>query len=178
MSVVPEYIVVGKVVGAHGVKGEVKLTLSIDDPAFLRTTKTLYIEGRQRKPLTVRSVRFHQNMALIAFESTPDRTAAESLRGRELSVPFDQLPVLEEDEFYVAQIIGLNVITEDGEALGKVVDVMFTGANEVYVVKGDKYGEVLIPALVSVIGTVDLEAGTMTVTLPEGLLGDEVITQE
>lgn len=172
MADADEWVVIGKIAGAHGVRGEVKLTLFVDDGEFLTQVKHLYIEGRTRQRLTVKHLRFHQNHALVSFDEITDRTAAEPLRGREVSIPFGWLPALEEDEYYVAQIKGLTVVTEAGERLGTVSEVMFTGANEVYVIQGGPYGEILLPALESVIQTIDVEAGTMTVILPEGLIAD------
>lgn len=165
-----EWVVIGKIVGVHGVKGEVKIVPSVEDPTFWRGLKTIYLQGRVRRELKVQSVRLHQGNALMMFEGMADRTAAETLRGRDVAVPFAWLPALDEDEYYVAQLIGIKVATTDGETLGEVTDVIFTGANEVYVIKGDRYGEVLIPAIASVVETVDIEGGTMTVTLPEGLI--------
>jgi 16S rRNA processing protein RimM len=168
----PEWVTIGKIVGVHGVKGEVKIVPSVDDPAFWRSLKSLYLEGRQRRVIQVQSVRMHQGNALVTFEGMADRTAAETLRGRDVAVPFAWLPVLEDDEYYVAQLIGLTVVTTAGETLGTIKDVMFTGANEVYVIRGDRYGEVLIPAIASVVQTVDIPNRTMTIELPEGLVGN------
>jgi 16S rRNA processing protein RimM len=165
-----EWVIIGKIVGVHGVKGEVKIVPAVEDPAFWRTLKTMYLHGRLRRELKVQSVRLHQNTVLVLFEGFADRTAAESLRSRDVAVPFAWLPALEDDEYYVTQLIGLSVRTTEGETLGTVTDVLFTGANEVYVVKGDSYGEVLIPAIASVVETVDLEAGTITINLLEGLI--------
>jgi 16S rRNA processing protein RimM len=164
-----EWVVIGKIVGVHGVKGEVKIVPSVEGADFWRSLKKIYLQGRQRREMPIQSVRMHQGNALVLFEGFIDRTTAESLRGRTVEVPFEWLPDLEEDEYYVAQVIGLTVVTTDGETLGTVADVMFTGANEVYVIRGDA-GEVLIPAIESVVENVNIEDGTMTVTLPEGLV--------
>lgn len=165
-----EWVVIGKIVGVHGVKGEVKIVPSVEDPAFWRTLKTMYLHGRLRRELKVQAVRLHQGNILVLFEGIADRTTAETLRSRDVAVPFAWLPALEEDEYYVAELIGLTVKTIEGETLGIVSDILFTGANEVYVVKGDLYGEVLIPAIASVVETVDLESGIITVNLLEGLI--------
>lgn len=165
-----EWVTIGRIVGVHGVKGEVKIVPSVEDPAFWRALKTIYLQGRIRRELKVQSVRLHQGNALMMFEGMADRTAAETLRGRTVEVPFTWLPALEEDEYYVTQLIGLKVVTTEGELLGNVTDVIFTGANEVYVIKGERYGEVLIPAIASVIDTVDLARELITINLPEGLI--------
>ncbi len=165
-----EWVVIGKIVGVHGVRGEVKIVPSVEEPDFWRRLKTMVLQGRIQRELKVESVRMHQGNALVKFEGFPDRTAAESLRGRDVAVPFAWLPALEEDEYYVQQLVGMTVVTTEGETLGRLAEVLFTGANEVYIVRGDLYGEVLIPAIAQVVETVDLESKTITVNLPEGLI--------
>ena len=137
---------------------------------FLKNLDTLHLKGRWRKEVKVRHMRFHQGKALVSLEGITDRTAALQLRGREVILPLSQLPELEQDEYYVAQLIGLNVETIEGILLGQVADVIFTGANEVYVVRGGPHGEILLPALESVIPSIDLDQGRMLVSLPEGLV--------
>ena len=108
-----EWVVIGKIVGVHGVKGEVKIVPSVEDPTFWRGLKTIYLQGRVRRELKIQSVRLHQGNALVMFEGMADRTAAETLRGRDVAVPFAWLPALDEDEYYVAQLIGLKVTTTE-----------------------------------------------------------------
>ena len=170
MSNSTEWIVIGKIATAHGVRGEVKMTPYLDDLDFLRNLKTLHLKGRWRKEVKVKGLRFHKNQALFLLEGINDRTAALQFRGREVVVPLSQLPELEEDEYYVAQLIGLEVETIERQPLGKVAEVIFTGANEVYVVRGGPHGEILLPAIESVIQSIDLNQGRMLVTLLEGLI--------
>lgn len=170
MSEAEERVIIGKVTGAHGVKGEVRVALFLDDPDFLRDLPTLTLEGRPRREIKVQALRFHQNNALLQVEGITDRTAAEQLRGREVSLPRSALPVLEDGEYYVAQLIGLTVETTEGEALGKLAEVMFTGANEVYIIRGGPHGEILLPAIESVVQEVNLESGRIIVIVPDGLL--------
>ena len=165
-----EWVTIGKITSAHGIRGEVKVALFIDDADFLLEVESLFVEGRPRREWKVNKVRFHKKQAIVTFEEIADRNEAERLRGREVVVPFEWLPALEDDEFYVAQIVGLSVETTTGEALGTVDQVLFTGANEVYVVRGGPRGEVLIPAIDSVVQKIDLEAEQVLVSLPEGLI--------
>ncbi len=167
-----EWITIGKITSAHGIQGEVKVALFVDDGGFLQDIEAVYLEGRQaRQEMKIKGVRFHKGQALLRFEGISDRNEAERLRNRELAVPFDWLPELDEEEYYVAEIIGLAVETvEEGERLGNVAEVIFTGANEVYVVRGGPRGEILLPAIESVIQEVDLEQGRLLVSLPEGLI--------
>jgi 16S rRNA processing protein RimM len=166
-----QWVVLGKIAAAHGIQGEVKVTLFIDDAEFLRERKVVFMEGRPRKEYRLTRVRFTSDNLIVGLEGIEDRNAAELLRGRELVVPLDWLPPLEEDEYYVAQIVGLAVETVDGESLGTVEEVIFTGANEVYIIRGAPHGEILLPAIESVVQSVELEAGKLIVILPEGLVG-------
>lgn len=170
MTSAEERVVVGKITSAHGIRGEVKVSLFVDDPSFLSDVKTIRLDGRPPREIAVRGVRFHSGSALLLFEGVTDRTEAERLRGRELSVPLSLLPALDEDEYYVSEIVGLQVESSEGEPLGTLEEVIFTGANEVYVLRGGPHGEILIPAIESVVQSVDLEGGRMVVALPDGLI--------
>lgn len=165
-----EWIVIGKIATAHGIRGEVKMTPYVDDLDFLRNLDTLHLKGRSRKEVKVKGIRFNKGNALFLIEGVTDRTTALQLRGREVVVPFSQLPKLEQDEYYVTQLVGLNVETIEGEQLGKVAEVIFTGANEIYIIRGGLHGEILLPAIESVIPSIDLDQGRMLVALPEGLI--------
>lgn len=165
-----EYLIVGQIVAPHGIRGEVKVRLITEEPEFLQTLETLYVDEAAPRPLQVANVRFHRGHALVQFEHITTRSEAERLRGLYVLIPKAWAPPLEEDEYYVHEIVGLRVVTTAGEELGRVVDVLFTGANEVYVVRGGPYGEVLIPAIKEVVRAVDLEAGEMRVELIEGLI--------
>lgn len=165
-----QLVTLGKITAAHGIQGEVKVTLFVDEADFLREHRTLWIEGRPRRQVALTRVRLSANQAILAIEGIEDRSAAEQLRGRELTVPLAWLPPLEEDEYYVAQIVGLAVVTDTDERLGTVAEIIFTGANEVYIVRGGPRGEILLPAIASVVQSVDLEARRLTVIVPEGLL--------
>jgi 16S rRNA processing protein RimM len=113
--------------------------------------------------------RLHQGRVLLKLEGCDDRTAAEALRGAFVQVPIEEAIPLDEGEYYEHQIVGLAVWTAKGEALGEVVEILYTGANDVYVVRGLDRSEILIPAIAGVILKVDLEAGRLVVELPEGL---------
>lgn len=165
-----EWIVIGKIATAHGVRGEVKMTPYLDDLDFLRNLDTLHLKGRSHKEVKIKGIRFNKGNALFLFEGVTDRTTALQFRGREVIVPFSQLPELEQDEYYVAQLVGLNVETIEGAPLGKVAEIIFTGANEIYIVRGGPHGEILLPAIESVIPSIDLDQGRMLVALPEGLI--------
>jgi len=123
--------------------------------------------GPQRKPYEVKSFRPYQGNWLLHLNGVESRDEAEALHGQEILIEVAQRP-RQEGEFFAREVIGLKVRTIAGEELGEVVEILVTGANDVYVVKGDR-GEILLPARVEVIKGIDVEAGTMTVELLPGL---------
>ncbi len=169
MSYPRDYFVVGKIVGAHGVRGEVKVSLMTDNPERFRPGARLFLEsGEGPVPVEVVSARPHKGMMLVKLASVPDRNAAELLQWRQLLIPEAEAMPLGEHENYAHDLIGLNVETVQGEALGEIAEILFTPANDVYVVAGPG-GELLLPALRDVVLRVDLEAGKVLVKIPDGL---------
>lgn len=172
----PDYLLLGRVLRPHGVRGELKVSILTDYPERLRELKAVYlgsgVDDRSPTQHMIQAVRFHQGYALIKFKEVPDRTAAE--RYRELFVMIDTANAvpLEENEFYLYQLIGLHVETDDGLILGTIAEVLETGANDVYVLHSDQFGELLIPAHDETILKIDLQAEIVTVKLPDGLLPD------
>ncbi|MHB1294377.1 MAG: ribosome maturation factor RimM [Anaerolineae bacterium] len=160
-------LVVGKVVGARGVQGELKVRLETDDPTrFSALREVLLGEGHQ--PFQVQRARVHLGQGLLLLHGIADRNAAEQWRDALVYVAVEKAAPLEEDEYYYHQLVGLKVITVEGEDLGTLTEVLPTGANDVYVVHGSG-GEVLLPAIKDVIQQVDLAQGRMLVKIPEGL---------
>lgn len=170
----PRFLVVGQVIGAHGVGGELKVQVLSEDPHRFGRMEQVYIglEEAEPEPRVLERFRLHKGNALLKLAGCDDRDAAALLRGYLLQVPIEDAIPLEEGEYYEYQILGLEAWTVSGEHLGKVVEVLVTGANDVYVVHGTYPGhrEILIPALESVVLEIDLEADRMLVELPEGLL--------
>lgn len=119
-------------------------------------------------PYRVLSHRAHQGGVLLRLERVATRNAAEALRGARVLICTGDLPALPPGEYYAYQLVGLRVVRESGEALGELSEVLRTGSNDVYVVKTAN-GELLLPAIESVIRAIDLDAGTMTVVVPAGL---------
>jgi 16S rRNA processing protein RimM len=118
----------------------------------------------------VETVAYHKRFVILTFREIPDMTAAEKLKGALLQVPRSELVPLPDGHYYIFDIVGLTVYTQEGERLGVVQDVLRTGANDVYVVQAESGGApLLIPALKAVVREIDLEGGRMTVVLPEGL---------
>ena len=160
---------VGVITTTHGVRGEVKVFPTTDPERFLDLEYVILDAGREMKKLEIRNVKFFKNLVILKFNGIDNINDIERYKRRSLFVTREDAVELEEDEYYIADLIGMDVITDEGEE-GKLVDVIETGANEVYVVEFDKYGEVLIPAIHDCILDVDIEAMSMKVHLLEGLV--------
>lgn len=160
---------VGKIVGTHGIKGEVKIMSITDFPEQrYQVGNTLFLED-EKHPMVIQSVRVHKGMHLIKFQEIKDLTEAETYRNRVVKA-HRQADDLGEREFYYSDIIGLTVEDNKLGELGKISEIMSPGANDVWVVKSPKYKEVLIPYISSVVLDINLETSKVTVELPEGLV--------
>jgi 16S rRNA processing protein RimM len=164
----PRYLVVGKITAPWGVRGEVKVAIETDFPERFKQLKRVYL-GEKATPSVLERSRLHKGQALLKLEGCDNRDAAEKLRGQLVQIPIEEAMPLGEDEYYLYQIVDLDVWTTEGEHLGRIREVLFTGANDVYVVEGER-GEILIPAVKDVVLEVDLAGGRLTVKLLEGLI--------
>ena len=160
-------LVVGRVVAPRGVTGELKLDLQRGDPDLFVALRRVYL-GEGREPFTVRRARIHLEQGLLSLEGIEDRDAAEQWRDAMVYAPAADLRELDADEYLVGDILGLRVVTDEGESLGEIIEIIATGANDVYVVRG-ALNDLLLPAIKQVILNVDIAGGTMTVHLLEGL---------
>ncbi len=166
-----ETIPVGRITGAHGVRGEVKVAPYGDLEEV--EWKTVYIaSGKFSRPFEVRRARLHKGQLIFELEGLTDRDSALALVGGELCIRKVELPELSEDEYYYSDLVGARVLTDDGRDLGRVKEIIPTGSNDVLVASG-RYGEVLIPAIEGVVLEVDIEGKLVTVHLLEGLLPQE-----
>jgi 16S rRNA processing protein RimM len=165
----PDFLIIGQIIKPHGVKGEVVVKVLTDFPDRFEKMKTVYLGNATSQQLyQVKSTRWHQNMVLVSFVSVPERNAAEELRDLYLKIPAAEARTLEPDAYYHHQLVGLTVITDAGETLGRLTEILETGANDVYVVASER-GEILLPATREVVQTVDLAAGQMIIHPLEGL---------
>ncbi len=155
---------VGRVAGAHGLRGEVKVAPLTDFPERFDPGSRLWLEGT---PRVVEGSRWRGGLVYLKLAGVDSREAAAKLRGKELMVPEAQ-PLRESGRYYRHDIVGLRVEDRRGQWLGRVVDVLVTGANDVYVVRGER-GELLLPAVEDVVGEVDLAGGRLVVELLPGL---------
>ncbi|MCC6801526.1 MAG: 16S rRNA processing protein RimM [Anaerolineae bacterium] len=170
----PAYLLLGEVLRPHGLRGELRIRLLTDDPERIAQLETVYLadnpEPSKATPYRVEGMRMNGDFGLLKLREIPDRTQAERYRGLYVLVDIEHAVPLEEDEFYLYQLLGLRVETDGGETLGTLVEVLETGANDVYVVDSPRYGEVLIPVIDETIVKTDIDAGVLIVRLPEGLL--------
>lgn len=165
----PRFIAVGQVVKPHGVRGEVAIEMLTDFPGRFALLDRVYLGEDDPRPVPLEGVRFHKARALLKLGGYDDRTAVEGLRGELILIPIDEAMPLEPDQYYQDDLIGLQVWTTAEEHLGEVVDILETGANEVFVVHGGR-GEILLPAIADVVQWIDLEENRMVVELLEGLI--------
>src|SRR5262245_26009499 len=132
------YLAVGKVVRAHGVHGEISISVLTDFPERFETTEWLYMGNEfEASPYRLEKYRWHKQNILLTLAGITDRTQAEQLRGRYVQVPIEQAVPLPEGDYYHFQLVGLNVVTTDDQFLGTISEILETGANDVYVVQGD-----------------------------------------
>lgn len=164
----PQFLAVGRVLRPHGVRGELLVEVAPDSVALFAPRRNVYLGPRHRR-FEVRWLRPHRRQYLLALERCVDRKAAERWRGVEIHVRLSELEPLPPGVFYDWQLIGLEVRSVSGEALGRLVEILRTGANDVYLVRGGSGDEILLPAIDSVVLDIDLEAGRMRVQLPPGL---------
>ena len=168
------YLAVGKLHRPHGLHGEIIMEVLTDFPERLTAGVTLYV-GSTHTPLRLQKVRWQDKGMLVSFQGFTTPEAAGELRNQIVYVSAADRPALAEGEYYHHQIIGLQVFTQAGESLGKVIDILETGANDVFVVRPHNGREILIPNIDEVILNIDLEKGHVIIHLLPGLLPDESV---
>lgn len=161
-----EKIKVGKIVNAVGLKGEVKVYNYSDSSEIYEITPEMYVGSEL---LQIENVRLQKNMVILKLEGINDRNAAEAAKGRDIFITEDDLPELEEGEYYVRDLIGMTV-EEDGNVLGKVTDVLQNTAQDVFEVERNNGKQLLIPRVDEFVLDIDLDTRKIKVKLPDGLL--------
>ena len=164
----PVYLTVGFLRRPHGVRGEIVMDLHTDFPERLKRGRRLLV-SEDHTPLSIQSVRAHQNGVLIKFNGIDTPEDAGKFRNQWVYAAMKDLPPLPEGQHYQHELLGINVVDEDGNPLGVLTEIMETGANNVYVVKDDSGKEILLPAIPSVILDLDTGRRLMRVHLLEGL---------
>ena len=160
-----------KIVNTHGVLGEVNAIIYADSPEFFEGIRELVLgSGRVLHPNLVRP---HKDMLIMRFDEIETLDEAERLKGCDLYLKREQAAPLPEGRFYIVDIIGLLALTEEGETLGRVTDVIQTGKNDVYVIKNDDGREYLVPVIDEVVTDIDIPGGKILIKPIKGLFDDE-----
>ena len=161
---------VGVIANTHGVRGEVKVFPTTQEPVRFKKLKDVILDtGKEKIDLEVKSVRFFKNLVIVKFKGIDNINDIEKYKGKSLYVTREHAVKLKKDEYFIADLIGMRAVTEEGEELGTIKDVLQTGANDVYIIKKDGEDELLVPAIKDCVKNVDIEGGVMTLHLLEGL---------
>jgi 16S rRNA processing protein RimM len=162
----PVFLAIGKLQRTHGVKGEMVMDLLTDFPERIKTGNRVFVGKNYREVILV-SLRPNGPKLLVAFEGFADCDQAAVLRNQLVYIKIEDANTLPEGEFYHHEVLGMEVLDDSQNLVGKVVEIISTGANDVYVITTEEGGEVLIPAIKSVILSVERERKRMIVRLPE-----------
>lgn len=162
---------VGVITSTHGIRGEVKVFPTTDDAKRFKKLKQVIMDtGKEQKELQIESVKFFKNMVILKFKEFDNINDVEQYRQAKLLVTREHAVKLQKDEYFIADLIGLAVVSDEGEDLGTITDVLQTGANDVYIVQKENEPELLIPAIHDCILEVDMQERKMKVHLLEGLV--------
>lgn len=168
-SAEPHFLAVGRIAKPHGVLGEVRVELLTDHPERFEWLDAVYVGEKDPRRVPIVSVRYHQDVVLLKLDGYPTRTEAEMLRGELLQVPESEAVPLEEGEYFLYQLIGVEVFTENGHRVGQLTEILETGANNVFVVD-DRNNQYLIPDIPDVIRDVDIENRRLVIYPMPGLI--------
>lgn len=155
-----ELISIGQITKPHGVRGEVKVLSLTDSLQRFRELDKVLIDGKE---VAITSVKLQNDRAILKFEGVDNMDQADELRNKYLEVKREDAMELDEDSYYIADLLDCVVFDTDGEELGKVYQVIETGSNDVYWVKGNGKKDVLIPALKTIVEEVDVENGKIVI---------------
>lgn len=166
-----EYFEIGQIVNTSGLKGVMKVKPFTDDITKFSNLKTIYVSiKKELKEFEIEQARFSKNMVFLKLKGIDTVEQAEDYRNLYLKIKRNKDGKLEKDSYYIVDILGCKIITDEGKELGDIEDVFSTGSNDVYVVKDELGKQVLLPAIKDVIKKVDIKNKVITVHLLEGLL--------
>ena len=162
---------VGILSSTHGVHGEMKVFPTTDDVRrFKKLKEVMLLKGDEYLPLKIEGVKFFKQFVIIKFEGYDSINDIEKYKGMGIFVTRENAVPLKKDEYFMADLLGLGVIDDEGRVLGELTDIMQTGANDVYVIKLEAGGELLLPAIKQCILDVDINEGIMKVHVLKGLM--------
>lgn len=166
-----EYFEVGQIVNTFGIKGVLKVQPFTDEKERFEELKSVYIcKKNEMKEVEIEEVKYHKQLVLLKVKDIDDMTEAEKYKGLFLKIHRKDAKKLPKDTYFIADIIGLQVYTDEGELLGKVDDIYSTGANDIYVVKDELGKQILLPSIPEVLKEIDLENEKVIVHLIKGLI--------
>lgn len=165
----PAFLVIGKIRRPHGVRGDVLMEVISDFPERIQPGVTVYV-GEFAQPQKITDRRTHKDGLILHFAAYSTAESVGELRNAFVFVRADDRPALENGEFYHHQLLGLIVRTDQSEELGKITEILETGANDVFVVQNEKGQKVYIPYIDELVTDIDIEQGTITVHLIPGLI--------
>lgn len=164
------FLQIGIITTTHGVRGEVKVFPTTDDNARFKQLKTVLVDtGKTQMELTITNVKFFKNLVILKFKEFDSINDVEKLRRAKLLVTRENAVELKENEYFIADLLDLQAVSDEGEELGVIVDVLQTGANDVYVIRKLDAKDLLVPAIKDCIKNIDMEKGVMTIHLLPGL---------
>ncbi|SKB73883.1 16S rRNA processing protein RimM [Lachnospiraceae bacterium] len=164
------YVSAGTITSTHGIRGEVKVYPTVDDPdRFSSFGKVLLSNGKTEVEAEIEKVKYFKNLVIVKFRGIDDINDVMKYRRWNILVTREDAADLQEGQYFEVDILGLRVITDDDREIGKITEILHTGANDVYTVKGESGKEILIPAIQQCILDVDLENGIMKVHLLNGM---------
>ena len=162
---------IGVITSPHGLKGEVKVFPITDDVNKFKKFKSIIVDtGKERLTLEIGGVKFFKKFVILKFKGIDDINDVEGYGKAGLWIKREQSVPLKKGEYFIADLIGLDVFTEDGKQFGTLKDVMQTGANDVYIIESKEHGEVLVPAIKDCILDVDIEEKRVEIHLLDGLI--------
>lgn len=163
-SATDKKIIIGKFGATHGVRGDIKVYPLTDFPERFNTIKNAYVDDKE---IEITSTRYQKNFVVMKIKNINNREEAMRLTNKLLKINRADIAPLDEGEYYVFDIVGLNVINQDDIIFGKVIDILKTGSNDVYVVQSETDKQILIPALKKVVTEINIEAGYIKVVWNE-----------
>ena len=166
-----EMLEIGQIVNTFGVKGMVKIVPYTDDIKRFDYLKEVYIVIKEKKQkYQIEEIKYHKNMVLAKLKGIDTMNDAEILKQASIQIERKDAIELEKDTYFIVDLIGLKVVTDDQKELGKIVDIYNTGSNDIYVVKDELGKQILLPAIADVIQKIDMENKVIIVHLIKGLV--------
>lgn len=165
------YLRVGVIASTYGIRGEVKVYPTTDDVNRFKSLKKVILDtGKEKLNLEVQGVKFFKNMVIVKFKGIDNINDIEKYKGKDLLVTREDAIPLEEGEYYIFDVLGSKIVTEDGEEIGELKEILQTGANDVYIVKTTAGKELLIPSIPQCILDVNIDAKIIKVHLLDGMM--------